>query len=529
MPEPAYITTPIYYVNDRPHIGHVYTTTLCDAWARFMRMAGRDVFFLTGTDEHGVKVEQSARDRGISPQELADENAAEFRRIMALFELTNDDFIRTTDDDHERQAQTLVGRLRDAGAVYLGEYEGWYDPGQEEYVTETRARETDYLSPISRKPLVKAREKNYYLRLSAFQERLERLFEEQPEFVRPEARRNEMLGRLREGLQDVPISRTNFTWGVPMPGDPEHVIYVWVEALMNYVTGLGLAEPDSERYRERHRYWPATFHVVGKEILWFHSIIWPAILMALELPLPKCVYAHSFWISEGQKMSKSLGNFIDLERITGYIDRYGLDMWRWYLITHGPHGATDADFSAARFHESYVTDLVNTLGNCTSRVSAMIGKTFDGVVPDPGPGGAAAPCADHDWAAITDAAVAGMRRHAERFELDAAFAEALAVVRRVDGFINQTEPFKLAKDPARREETGAILYRCAEALRIATILLWPAMPKRIEELWQAWSLDIDPGRGDLDALVAWGGLVPGTRIEKVALFPRVDAPESAAT
>ncbi|MHC5113133.1 MAG: methionine--tRNA ligase [Planctomycetota bacterium] len=526
---PAYITTPIYYVNDRPHIGHVYTTTICDVWARFMRFLGRDVFFLTGTDEHGIKVEKSAQERGVSPQELADENAAIFQGVMGKFDLTNDHFIRTTDDYHERQVQHFVQRLLDSDAVYLGEFEGWYDEGQEEYYTETQARKLEYKSPVSGRPLVRATEQNYYFRLSAFQERMERLLTEQPDFVRPEARRNEVMGRLREGIQDVPITRTNFTWGVPMPGDPEHVIYVWIDALLNYITALGLGEPDSDRARERSGYWPATVHVIGKEILWFHAVIWPSVLMALELPLPKCVYAHSFWISEGQKMSKSLGNFIDLEAIGRYVDAYGLDMWRYYLATQGPLGATDADFAANHFHEVFNTDLVNTVGNCASRVTAMINKYCGGTVPTERPDGERLVVGDQDWPAAAAEAVAGSIAAMEQFDLAGSIAAALGLVRRVDGFINQTEPFKLAKDPERAAELGAILYQCAEAVRIASLLLWAVMPGRIEQLWTALGLTVDPAAGQLEDLAAWGGLQPGSSVEKVALFPRVEAPLSAAT
>ena len=294
MPHPCYFTTPIYYVNDRPHIGHVYTSTITDVLARTARRAGRDTFFLTGTDEHGVKVEQSAKAKGISPKALADENAQAFRAAMALFHLTNDDFIRTTDADHERQVGLFLSRLIESGDVYLGEFEGWYDEGEEEYYTETKAQAAKCVSPVSGRPLVRMREKNYYFRLSAYQERLEQLFQDNPHFVRPEGRRNEVLGRLRDGLQDVPVSRTNFTWGIPVPGESEHVVYVWIDALMNYITALGLAEPQSQRGSSRAHYWPATCHMIGKEILWFHAVIWPALLMALKLPLPGCVYAHSF-------------------------------------------------------------------------------------------------------------------------------------------------------------------------------------------------------------------------------------------
>ncbi len=518
----TYITTPIYYVNDRPHIGHAYTTLVCDVYARFMRFSGHDVFFLTGTDEHGIKVEKAAAARGMTPQALADLNAAEYRRVMSMLGLEYDCFIRTTDPDHVRQAQHFIGRLLDAGAVYLGEFEGWYDEGQEEYYTETKARECQYRSPISGRPLVRATEKNYFFRLSAFQERLETLFDEQPGFVRPTARRNEMLGRLREGLADVPVSRTNFTWGVPMPNDPEHVIYVWIEALMNYITALSLGDPSSEAYVRRGAYWPPDYHVMGKEILWFHAVIWPAMLMALELPLPRCIYAHSYWIREGQKMSKSLGNFIEIETIEQYVGRYGLDAWRYYMATQGPLGSTDADFADAHFHDIYTTDLVNTVGNCSSRVTAMIGKYFGGKVPSEAPRGTRLVAAEHDWPSICAEAVSASTAAMEQLDLGGSIGAALGLIRRIDSFINRTEPFHLAKDESRRDELGAILYQCLEAMRIASLLLWAAIPGKSGELWEALGLAIDPARdGNLAALSRWGGLRPGSSVRKVALFPRL--------
>ncbi len=516
MSTTAYITTPIYYVNDKPHIGHAYTTTLCDVWARAMRFAGRDVFFLTGTDEHGVKVEKSAAARGITPQQLADENSAEFRRVLGLFGLTNDHFIRTTDPDHVRQVQAIVKRLLDTGHIYLGKFEGWYDEGQEEYHTETKAKELGYKSPISGKPLVRATEENYYFKLSAFQKRLEELFAANPGFVRPEGRRNEVIGRLREGLQDVPVTRTNFTWGIPMPDAPGHVIYVWIDALLNYATALGRADGTSG---PRAKYWPATYHVIGKEILWFHAVIWPAMLMALEWELPTCIYAHSFWISEGQKMSKSLGNFIDLPTIEAYHAKYSLDAWRWYMVTQGPLEATDADFSAKHFHEIYTADLVNTFANCASRVSAMIGKYFEGSLP----ADEVRSVAGRDWRAITtDATVKSLDAY-EEFRLHDAATNAMAIVRAVDLFVNDTQPFKLAKDPANGKELAAILYQCAEALRIASLCLWPVMPGKVEEFWRCYGVTCDPRKGDLRTLLAWGKLAPGTKVEKCALFMRVEA------
>jgi methionyl-tRNA synthetase len=510
------ITTPIYYVNDRPHIGHVYTTTICDVWARFERLLGRDVFFLTGTDEHGQKVEQSAQERGLSPMAFADEISAEFRKTMELFNLTNDEFIRTTDPQHEQQVQSFVKRLMESGDVYLGTFEGWYDAGQEEYWTETKAKEVDYTSPISGKPLERATQDNYYFKLSAFQNRIEALFAEHPTFVRPEARRNEILGRLREGLLDVPISRTNFTWGIPVPGNEEHVIYVWIDALFNYITALGLGEPNGARAGERRDYWPATYQVIGKEILWFHAVIWPALLMALGLPLPHCVYAHSFWISEGKKMSKSLGNFIDLEQLQHYIDTYGLDALRYFLAMQGPLGATDSDFLRAQFHETYTTDLVNTLGNCASRTSAMIGKYCRGFMP----ADSDAEIDDLDWASFCNEQVSITIAAMERFDLSGAIGAAMTIVRRVDAFINDTAPFKLAKDESNAPLVSAILHRCTEAVRIAACLLEAVIPQKVAELRSAWTLG-DPS-DDLTTECRWGGCKPGTPIAKVALFPRVD-------
>jgi len=517
-----YITTPIYYVNDRPHIGHAYTTIICDVWARFMRFAGHDVFFLTGTDEHGQKVEKSAAARGISPQALADENAAEFRRVMQMFGTSNDDFIRTTEPRHERQVQEMMRRLRARDAIYLGEFEGWYDEGQEEYVTDSKAKDQEYKSAISGKPLVRMREQNYYFRLSAFQDRLERMFAEHPDFVRPEARRNEVISRVREGLQDVPVSRTNFTWGVPMPDDPRHVIYVWIDALMNYVTALGLMDETGQAIRKRGKYWPADFHVIGKEILWFHAVIWPAMLMALDLPAPKCVYAHSFWISEGQKMSKSLGNFIDLPAIQGYLDTYRLDAWRYYMTTQGPLGAQDADFSAAHFHEIYHAHLCNTVGNCASRVTAMLERYFDGIVPSPGT--RASRPGDFDWGSFCATQVEQTVRAMDRLDLAHAIESALAMVRKVDLYINETQPFKM-KDESQRADQGAILYQCAEAIRIASLLLWCVMPQTMQDLWAALGQAIDPAQGRLCELSGWGGLQPGTKVHKVALFPRIEKRE----
>ncbi len=528
--EKRYITTPIYYVNDKPHIGHVYTTTLCDVYARWMRFAGREVFFLTGTDEHASKVVDAAAERGLSAQDWADQNAREFQEVFGLLKLTNDDFIRTSEARHTERVTKYVGELLDSGDVYLGEYEGWYDAGQEEYIPESRAKDLDYTSPFNGKPLVRKKEENYFFRLSKYAEPLLDLLERGEAFrVEPVSRRNEITNRIRDGLNDVPISRTGSTgWGIMVPGNEEHTIYVWIDALFNY---LSTVDADARRH-----FWPADVHVTAKDILWFHAVIWPAMLLALQnrpgyewVKLPKLLYVHSFWIAEGRKMSKSLGNFIDLDTINRYLDTYGLDAMRYYLLTQGPLGATDADFASDHFHNVYHTDLVNTVGNCASRVSAMINKYFEGVVPELSTAERRRVIADHNWPEWTAQAVDAAGKSVEAFELDDAIAQGIALIRKVDGFINTTEPFKIAKDESKRDELAAILYQCAETVRIASLLLAPVLPIRMAELWEAYGQTVEPDQGDLTDLAAWGRLQPGTPIRKVALFPRVERPVEIIT
>ena len=534
-PEKCFVTTPIYYVNDRPHIGHVYTSTVADVYARFQRSRGKDVFFLTGTDEHGLKVEQSAEKKGVEPQALADENSAYFRDVMERMNISFDGFIRTTDAAHVNQVKKFVELLKEKDAVYLGQFEGWYDEGQEEYYTETKAKELDYKSPISGKDMVRSSEENYYFKLSAFQEQLEELHETNPNFLTPAARRNEMVERLKGGLNDVPISRTNFTWGVGMPGDEKHVIYVWIDALLNYITALGLAEADGEgtpgegdaavrrAAGELKQYWPASVHVMAKEISWFHAVIWPALLMALDMPLPERVHAHGFWIRDGKKMSKSLGNFVDLEAIERYVTHYGLDGFRYFLLAEGPIAGQDANFASARVQEVYGTDLVNTLGNSLSRTTAMVNKYYEGgIVPsevvETGEGERMA-FPGFDWPTLTKEAADEVARCVDNMELPRAAAAALALVVKVDLFITETEPFRMAKDETKKEELAAVLYQCLETLRIACVLLEPFLPDKMAEVGENMAL----GEGTFDERVRWGGLKPGSAVKKMAVFPRVEA------
>jgi methionyl-tRNA synthetase len=511
-----YLTTPIYYVNGEPHIGHVYSTVVADYVTRLRQLAGADVFLLSGTDEHAAKVVESAAERGLAPHAWADRNAQVFRETFVRYGVAMDDFIRTSEPRHKLFTQRLIEALVASGDVYLGDYEGWYDAGQEEYVPETRAAEHGYKSPVSGLALVRRRERNYFFRLSAYEERLLELYEERPGLVQPEARRNEAIGRIREGLADVPISRTGSgDWGVRFPGTDDHLVYVWVDALMSYVSPL-----DRE---DRRRYWPADVHLIGKEILWFHAVIWPALLLALErtgkfdwIGLPRMIYSHSFFVSGELKMSKSLGNVIDLPTLDRFVQTFGLDALRYFLITQGPDGTMDASFSEPRFIEVYNADLANTLGNCWNRIANMTARYLGGRLPAVDPGGE------------LREQVEGVQRAAGRdhplglHEI----GRALEIVRRIDAHIEATAPFRLARDAANRGRVAGILYACAEAFRIASLRLWPAMPGKTAEVWRRLRLPYAErlrGRapGELEAWSRWGGLPAGTELAAGdALFPR---------
>jgi methionyl-tRNA synthetase len=516
-----YITTPIYYVNDRPHLGHVYTSIVADAAARLRRLRGEDAFLLSGTDEHAAKVVETARENGVGPQEWADRNAVIFRETAARFGVELDDFIRTSEPRHKSFAQQVLAELRGGDDVYLGEYEGWYDHGEEEYVPETRAAELDFRSPVSGRALVRRKEENWFFRLSAYQDALLARLDEHPESVLPAARRNEVIGRIRQGLHDVPISRTSGSdWGVPFPGAPGHQIYVWVEALISYVSPVATAE--------RRRYWPAQVHLIGKDILWFHAVIWPALLLALRktpgfawLELPRTVYAHSWWTSDGQKMSKSLGNFVDLEKVESYASDFGLDALRWFLVTQGPLGTLDSDFAHARLVDVYNTDLANAVGNCWSRIVNMTQRFCGGRLPRVAHESVLRAQAEHLLATPDPSDVLGVGE----------ITKGIDLVRLIDAHIETTQPFKLAKQPGRSTEVAEILYTCAEAFRLASLRLWPALPGKMEEVWRrlggagAYGQRLaGRGRGELDAWSKWGGLPAGAELRPgEPLFPRREA------
>jgi len=519
-----YLTTPIYYVNDRPHIGHVYTTTVADILARHRRLAGDDVYFLTGVDEHAAKVADAAVERGLSPQQWADQNAAAFRDTFARFGITNDDFVRTTEARHKERVQRYLAALLETGDVYMGEYAGWYDAGQEEYVPESKAEEYGFKSPINGKPLVRKTEKNYFFRLSAYREPLLALLDRGETIdgrgftVEPVSRRKEILARIPE-MEDVPISRSGQAgWGIPFPGDDTQTVYVWIDALFNYLTYV-----DEDRLRP---YWESgATQLIAKDILWFHAAIWPALLLALRkcpgyawVNLPSRLYAHSFWIADGRKMSKSLGNFVDLEKLDRTVAAFGLDALRWFLATQGPIGAFDSDFSDARFVETYNVDLANNLGNLVNRVTSMAHRYRGGALRAP-----ARTSIDYrDDFPNQDDVLRAYSDHMRDLDLGGAAATAMWFVDRGNESIARHEPWKLAKagdDPG----VDAVLWNASEALRIAAVLLSPFMPASSGEILRRLGADPDVGRLQWARGTEWQAAGERAVLQGDLLWPRAEA------
>jgi methionyl-tRNA synthetase len=518
MAETYYVTTPIYYVNDVPHIGHSYTTIAADVLSRYYRSQGRDVRFLTGTDEHGIKIVKAAAERGVGPKELADEVVVQFEQLWRDLNISNDDFIRTSQPRHERRVQEIIRRLVERGEIYLGKYEGWYDEGQEEFVTESTARDNEFKSAITGRALVRYSEPSYFFRLSKWVPRLIEHIRATPSFILPEARRNEVLSKLAAGVEDLSISRPLEklnNWGVVMPNDPAHSVYVWIDALSNYYTALGCPEVGDEYDAAHARYWPAQVHLIGKDILWFHAVYWPCLLMALDLPLPRCVFAHGWWTSEGKKMSKSLGNFVSRQTIADICRDFSRDAYRYFLLRQVPFGA-DGDFSHQMLLQRYNTELANGLGNLLSRTVNMIGRYFEGAIPPPCPQQA------QDSAAVRTSAenlVRAMPEAMAACQLGVPLEKLLALTSETNRYIDFTGPFKLAKDPAQRDRLAAVLYVCAEALRIIFLHLRPFMPESAEKGLAQLGWSVPPGR--LSELAGWGLLPAGTKTAKAeALFPR---------
>ena len=474
-----YITTPIYYVNAIPHVGSAYTTIVADVIARWHRLHGEKVFFLTGVDEHGAKQQKSAEEAGVDTQTYVDSMAPHFRELWQALNISNDDFIRTTEDRHKRAVGPFLEQLQRNDDVYTGRYEGWYCVRCEEFKTDNDV--VDGNCSIHGTPVEWLAEDNHFFRLSKYTDRLIELYESNPSFLQPKRAYNEMYALLKQGLIDTPISR-RIKWGIPFPGDPEQVVYVWVEALTNYITALGY--PNGELF---DACWPADVHLMAKEIVRFHAVIWPAMLMSLNLPLPKHVFAHGWLLAGGEKISKSGRGITDLQP-RELIATYGVDAYR-YHFTHGiKFGGDDASFSLEDMHARYTADLVNGLGNLASRTLAMVDRYFDGVVPDSNAGGEPEAAL---LAAAENADPAAAKRM-EAFEVTQAFDEIWEVVRRANQYLVEREPWKLAKDESQLPLVGAVLATTAHVLAHLAALLSPVMPGAMQELWSRLGYDGAP-------------------------------------
>ncbi len=501
-----YISTPIYYPSSNLHIGHTYCTVMADAMARFKRLTGYDVMFLTGTDEHGQKIQKVADEKGMPPQQHVDEIVEGIKELWKTMEISYDDFIRTTEPRHVKRVQNIFMKMYEKGDIYKGEYEGWYCTPCEAFWTETQT--VDGKCPDCGRPVEKAKESAYFFKLSKYQEKLIDLFENNPEFLQPDTRRNEMLNFARQGLEDLCISRSSFNWGIPVPIDEKHVIYVWLDALSNYITALGYPD-EPEKY---DKYWPADVHLVGKEIVRFHSIIWPAMLMSLDVPLPKKVLGHGWILLEGGKMSKSRGNIVDPVKL---IERYGVDALKYFLLreyTFGQDGLYTNEVMLNRMN----FDLANDLGNLVSRTVAMIEKYNDGTLPLAKIEGEF----DAELKAVAVGAAAKVEVYMDKFSFSQALEEIWVVIRRTNKYIDETMPWVLAKDESTKERLDTVLHNLAEALRIISVLIYPFM--------HTTSAKIRKQLGIWYAEVAWEDaavfdLMGGEKVKKGdAIFPRLD-------
>ena len=507
-PKTFYITTAISYPNGAPHIGHAYEAIASDVIARFKRLDGYEVMFLTGTDEHGQKMQQTAEKLGITPRQLADEMAPKFQNMVRHLNISNDDFIRTTEPRHYASVQELWSRMQAAGDIYLGKYGGWYSVRDEAYFGEdelTRQPDGTRLAPTG-SPVEWVEEESYFFRLSAYQDRLLAYYEANPGFIQPDGRRNEVTSFVKAGLKDLSVSRTTFDWGVPVPGDPKHVMYVWVDALTNYITGLGYPDREGEAFQ---KFWPADAHVIGKDIVRFHAIYWPAFLMSADLPLPKRVFGHGFLTNRGEKMSKSVGNVIDPIAMA---DTYGVDQIRYFFCREVPFGQ-DGSYSHEALVNRINADLANDFGNLAQRSLSMIAKNCGGVVPEPGE------FSDADKAILAqaDGLLAGARAAMENYEIHNMLAEVWALIGEANRYFAGEAPWALKKTDPKRMET--VLYVTAELIRQAAILAQPATPAAAARMLDLLALPEEAR--SFASLGAAGRLQPGTALPApAAVFPR---------
>ncbi|MBP1563115.1 MAG: methionine--tRNA ligase [Oscillospiraceae bacterium] len=504
-----YITTPIYYPSGNPHIGHCYTTVACDTIARFKRMQGFDVMFLTGTDEHGMKIEQKAKALGVTPKEYVDPIVENFKKLWDVMGISNDRFVRTTDDYHVKTVQTIFKKLYDKGYIYKGEYTGKYCTPCESFWTESQLDENG-CCPDCHRPVIDAHEEAYFLKISDFADKIEKFLTE-TDYLRPKSRVNEMVNNfIKPGLEDLCVSRTSFTWGVPVSFDEKHVVYVWVDALANYISALGY---ENDAYDDFSKFWPADMHMTAKEIVRFHSIVWIIILMMLDLPLPKMLYGHGWINFNGQKMSKSIGNVIDPFVLA---ERYGSDAVRYQIMRDMPYGS-DSNFSNEIMITRINSDLANDFGNLVSRTVAMADKYFGGTLPE-----------ERDYDQLDDELVemaSALRETVtpmiEEARLSNALEEIFKVVSRANKYIDETEPWKLGKDEASRPRLASVLYNLLETIRICSGLLFPFMPKTMPKVWE--QIGAKPEEVEYNVLGEFGKLPANVTVHKgEVLFPRID-------
>lgn len=513
-----YITTPIYYPSDKLHIGHAYTTVAGDAMARYKRLRGFDVWYLTGTDEHGQKIERKAKEKDQTPQQFVDDIVVGIKDLWEKLEISNDDFIRTTEERHKSVVEKIFAQFVEQDDIYKGTYEGWYCTPCESFFLERQL--DDGKCPDCGRPVELVKEESYFFRMSKYADRLLQYYEDNPDFIQPESRKNEMINNfIKPGLEDLAVSRTTFDWGVKVPGDPKHVIYVWIDALSNYITALGYGnEGGDQKFRD---FWPADVHLVGKEIVRFHTIYWPIMLMALDLPLPKKVFAHGWLLMKDGKMSKSKGNVVDPVML---IERYGLDALRYYLLREVPFGA-DGTFTPENFVERINFDLANDLGNLLNRTIAMIDKYFEGVVPT-----FAGVVTDFDESLqkLTGETIDQVEAALENMEFSVALASLWQLVSRTNKYIDETQPWALAKDETKNAELASVMHHLAESLRIVSILLQPFLTHSPREMWKQLGLV----QGELttwESTKQFGSLPDGMKVIKGSpLFPRLDTLEESA-